>query len=176
MQSCIWAGSDAGRGSDWETLQSGSCALGQSCWPGSGSNRAAFVSRGCWSPCDQSCHSLFGQRSQAAGVTRGRDRGLRGSGWEAVEVVDPPPASPLSPLLRDKWHSSSRHWWLITQSALWLVVSYVRYCYGSDTWRGQRGVCGGGLLSLLLYHWIPPLILLKLMVIYILIATAELHC
>ena len=43
------------------------------------SHRAAFVSRGCWSPCDQSCHSLFGKRTRAAGVTRGRDRGPRGS-------------------------------------------------------------------------------------------------
>lgn len=76
----------------------GARAAGPAAASGSSSDRAAFVSRGCWSPCDQSCHSLFGQRAQAAGVTGGEGQGLTGSGREAVEVVCPPP------LHTDKWH------------------------------------------------------------------------
>ena len=60
-----------------------------------------LLAGGCWSPCDQSCHSLFGQRTRDARVREGRGtRGAQGG-------------SPLTLLLssvlhRDKWHSS-RH-------------------------------------------------------------------
>lgn len=63
-----------------------------------------LLAGGCWSPCDQSSHSLFGQRTRDARVTRGRDEGgVRGSGG-------PPHSSSSSSSLlhRDKWHSS-RH-------------------------------------------------------------------
>lgn len=77
----------------------------------SGSNRAAFVSRGCWSPCDQSCATPSLDRGP--GVTRGRDGTgggeVRGTGWEAVEVAEPPshphPTThpPLLPARQQAW-------------------------------------------------------------------------
>lgn len=122
----------AGRGSDWEPVRSSSC-WGQSCWPGSGSNRAAFVSRGRRSPCDQSCHSLFGQTTQ--GDSRGGTGGCEGL-W--VGGCGGGGAPPPSTLRTNKWHS--RHGWLITQSALWLALSHVATVTARPH-EEDRGVC-----------------------------------
>lgn len=77
----------------------GARAAGRAAASGSGSNRAAFVSRGCWEPCDQSCHSHFGQTTRGdwrEGGTGGG--GERGSVWEDVEVANPPSLPPSPPL------------------------------------------------------------------------------
>lgn len=112
---------------------------GQSCWPGSSSNRAAFVSWGCWSPCDQSCHSLFGQTTR--GDSREGREGVRGSGWEDVEVAGNPPPPPILLLHRDRDKLQSRQRaWMIDYTVCALIGPHV-ITVTTPAHEVDRGVC-----------------------------------
>lgn len=73
-----------------------------------GSNREAFVSRGRQSPCDQTRHSLFGERARGPpGRLEGQKR--EGEKGTLVDMVDSPPPPPLPLFLqREKCHSRRR--------------------------------------------------------------------
>lgn len=73
-------------------------------------NRAAFVSRGCWSPCDQSCHSLFGERARAPGVT---PMGGTGGGYRP-----PTPFSASSPAQRQ----GAQQWAWMIDYTVWALI------------------------------------------------------
>lgn len=123
-----------------QQLCSGARAAGRAAASGSGSNRAAFVSWGCWEPCDQSCHSHFGQTTRGD-WREGGTGGERGSVWEDVEVANPPSPSPSPPLSCTWTSGTAQQAWMIDYTACTLIGPLLCHCCdSSSTWGGQRGV------------------------------------